>query len=114
MTFAPAPQITADSLVPSRGGSLAYQLVTLAGGLPGRVWLYYHHRLPTESSEYYIEVFDRNTLSWGRVCHIEPATVGDLWPNERADRLQAVADELFATANAVLSAALDTEGTTQP
>lgn len=102
VTFRAAPDVT-DIIVRTPRGHLATQLVHLAGGIPGRIWLF-QHRDPAQS-EYYIEAFNLDTVSWSRLHVIDPGVVGDILPSDQAARLQEIAEQLFATANAVLTAA---------
>jgi hypothetical protein len=98
---------------PTRQGYMVYQIIELAGGVAGRLQLIVDPTY-TFQSEYRLEVFNRNTLSWNELHRIDPYTVGKMPQTgdspDALDRLRKLADELVTRANEVLSMNADELG----
>lgn len=105
------PTLNITSAVTHNSGYMATDLVRLVDGLPGRVWLVVDPYSP-QWSEYYVEVFNKETLSWNQLYRIQGTAVKDmpLDPTPRAiERLQELGEELLLMANTILTAATPDE-----
>lgn len=105
------PTLNITGAVTHHNGYLATDLVELVDGLPGRVWLVVDPYTPSQS-EYYVEVFSIQTLSWNQIYRVHGTAIKDmpLDPTPKAiERLQELGEELVLMANTILTAATPSE-----